>query len=150
MLICEGGKVKSTMLSGVLMAGGAAIIGLLGIGHFVLTFRGSKLLPRDRSVMEAMRRTSPVITTQTTIWNAWIGFNASHSMGAILFGLVYGYLAIARAEILFGSPFLQLVGLAMVGGFVALARRYWFITPLIGSSLALTFYVASIVAARLD
>lgn len=129
------------------MAASASILGLLGLAHLVLTFRGPKLLPRDRSVIEAMAGTAPVITKQTDYWRMWMGFNASHSMGAMLFGLVYGYLAIAHGEVLFQSPFLQGVGLAMVGGFTVLARRYWFITPFLGSALSLLLYVVSLVLA---
>lgn len=132
------------MNANVLMALSAAILGLLGMAHLVLTFRGPKLLPRDRSLREAMERVSPVITTQTTIWRCWMGFNASHSLGAMLFGLVYGYLALVHGEVLFGSTFLLVVGLAMVGGFVLLARLYWFVTPLAGASLSLLFYLASV------
>ncbi len=28
-----------------------------------------------------MQQVSPVITRQTTMWKAWVGFNASHSYG---------------------------------------------------------------------
>jgi hypothetical protein len=53
-----------------------------------------------------MSATAPVISRETTMWKAWIGFNASHSLGAILFGLVYGYLALAHPAFLFPIPFL--------------------------------------------
>ena len=118
----------------------ATIMGLLGIGHFVLTYFGPKLLPRDRSLQEAMQQVSPVITTQTTIWRAWLGFNVSHSMALLLFGLVYGYLAFAHSEFLFQSGYLQLVGLFVLVSFVVLAKLYWFISPLVGASLALVCY----------
>jgi hypothetical protein len=51
-----------------------------------------------------------------------VGFNASHSMGLILFALVFGYLALAHDQLLFQSPFLLVVGLAMLGGLVVSAR----------------------------
>ena len=35
-------------------------------------------------------------TKETTMWRCWVGFNASHSMGLILFGLAFGYLALAH------------------------------------------------------
>jgi hypothetical protein len=35
------------------------------------------------------------------MWKAWIGFNASHSFGLILFGTVYAYLALAHGSFLF-------------------------------------------------
>jgi hypothetical protein len=133
----------------LLVTAGVSIIGLLGFAHLLLTFFGPRLLPRDRTLVDAMRKTFPVLTTQTTIWKAWIGFNASHSMGAILFGLVYGYLALAPGALLFQSPFLQVVGFCMLAGFVVLAKLYWFATPLIGSSLALLLYVTGLAMARL-
>ena len=53
------------------------------------------------------------------------GLHASHSMGLILFGLVFGFLALAHSQALFRSPFLLVVGLAMLGGFVVLCRVYF-------------------------
>lgn len=135
------------MTANLLMAASAAIVGLLGLGHLILTFRGPKLLPRDPSLQVAMEQVAPVITKQTTIWKMWMGFNASHSMGVLLFGLVYGYMALVHGDLLFGSTFLLVVGLAMLSGFVVLARLYWFITPLAGACLSLILYVTSIALA---
>ncbi len=132
------------MNSEILMIISAAIIALLGFAHLLLTFWGPKLLPRDRTLKAAMEEVHPVITTQTTMWRAWVGFNASHSMGAMLFGFVYGYLAMAHGEILFQSLPLQVLGLVMLSGYLVLAKAYWFITPLAGISLSLICYVVSI------
>lgn len=131
----------------LLVTASAAIVGALGCGHLVLTFFGPKLLPRDRDLVAAMDRVSPVITRQTTIWRAWIGFNASHSLGAILYGLVYGYLATAHAELLFGSPFLLAVGGALLASYVVLAWRYWFLTPFVGTVVAFACFVAAVALA---
>jgi hypothetical protein len=78
------------------------------------------------------------------MWRAWVGFNASHSMGLILFGLVFGFLALAHDQLLFQSPFLLVVGLAMLGGYVVLSKVYWFSVPLTGVSISLACYLASI------
>lgn len=67
------------MTPNVLMAASAAIVGLLGLVHLVLTYRGPKLLPRDPAVREAMEGTHPVISRETTYWKAWVGFNARRS-----------------------------------------------------------------------
>ncbi|MGE0640792.1 MAG: hypothetical protein AB7G12_16425 [Thermoanaerobaculia bacterium] len=134
-------------LANLLMTASVSIIGLLGLAHLVLTFRGPKLLPRDPDLAEAMKRVSPVITSQTTIWRAWLGFNASHSFGAMLFGLVYGYLAIVHGELLFASTFLLAVGFVLLAGFLVLAKLYWFRTPLAGAALSLCLYVAAVVLA---
>lgn len=127
----------------------AIIVALLGAGHLVLTLWGPKLLPRDRDLRLAMERVHPVITTQTTIWRAWMGFNVSHSMGAIMFGFFYGYLAIAHPEVLFSSVPLQLFGLVTLVAYLVLARLYWFISPLLGIGVSLACYVLSLVLARL-
>jgi hypothetical protein len=68
-------------LSSLLVAGSAAIILLLGLAHLLYTFHGPKLLPRDRELQARMQEVSPVITRQTTMWKAWIGFNASPNFG---------------------------------------------------------------------
>jgi hypothetical protein len=126
----------------------ASIIFTLGVLHLIYTFWGPMLKPRDRALQLSMSRISPVITKETTMWRAWVGFNASHSMGAILFGLVFGFLALAHGQLLFQSTFLLVVGLAMLGSFVVLSKVYWFRTPLIGISISLACYVASIALSR--
>jgi hypothetical protein len=67
---------------------------------------------------------------------------------AILFGLIYGFLAIVHSELLFQSPFLLVVGLAMVSGFFALGKIYWFRIPFTGFGISLACYVTSIVVSR--
>jgi hypothetical protein len=88
------------------------------------------------------------MTNETTMWRCWVGFNASHSLGLILFGLVFGYLALAHGQLLFRSPFLLVVGLAMLGGVVVLCKVYFFSWPLRGVSIALACYVASVALSR--
>lgn len=127
-----------------LMTASALVIALLGSIHLLYTFRGNRLYPRDTHLERQMRVVSPVLTSQTTMWNAWIGFNASHSYGAIFFGLVYSYLALEHAELLFHSPYLLLVGIALLTGYLVLARRFWFAIPQVGIGLSTALYVAAI------
>lgn len=129
----------------VLMIASGAIMLLLGALHLLHTFRGPKLLPRDPGLVASMKEATLVITHETTVWKAWLGFNASHSMAAILFGLVYGYLAMGQPEVLFGSIYLQAVGFLMVAGWLVLGWLYWFRVPFIGICAALLCYVASLV-----
>jgi hypothetical protein len=128
-----------------LIAASAAIILLLGLIHLLYTFRGPKLHPRDAALATRMKEISPVLTRETTMWKAWVGFNASHSYGAILFGLVYGYLALAHSAFLFQSPFLLLVGLFFLAGYVFLGKIYWFSVPFRGIVLSTALYVAALV-----
>ena len=126
----------------ILIAASAAVIGTLGSLHLLYTYHGNKLDPRDPAVREAMQRTTPVITRQTSVWRATKGFNASHSLGIIAFALVYGYLALWRAEVLGGSLFLLALGMAVLLAYLALARRYFFSVPFRGVALACVLYAS--------
>ena len=123
----------------------ASIVFALGVVHLVYTFWGTKLTPRDPALQVTMSQISPVITKETTMWRCWVGFNASHSMGLLLFGLVFGFLAAAHSQLLFRSTFLLVVGLAMLGGLVVLSKLYFFSTSFIGVGISLACYVGSIV-----
>ena len=128
-----------------LVAASAAIILMLGLIHLLYTFRGPKLRPRDSALQARMQEVSPVLTRETTMWKAWIGFNASHSYGAILFGLVYGYLALVHGALLFQSPFLLLTGLVLLAGYVFLGKRYWFSIPYRCILLSAVLYLSALV-----
>jgi hypothetical protein len=132
----------------ILMVLSASIIFTLGVVHLVYTFSGPNLTPRDPALQVSMSQISPVITKETTMWRCWVGFNASHSMGLILFGLVFGFLALAHGQLLYQSPFLLVVGLAMLVGFVLLSKVYFFSAPLRGIGISLACYVASIALSR--
>ena len=84
------------------------------------------------------------------MWKAWVGFNASHGFGLILFGLIYGYLALSKSVFLFRSPFLLVTGFGMLSSLLVLARLYWFAIPFWGVFLALLCYLGSIAVSRLS
>src|ERR1700734_2793858 len=127
----------------------AGIALMFGVMHLFYTFRGPMLTPRDPALQVSMSQIAPVITNETTMWRCWVGFNASHSMGLILFGLVFGLLVLAHGQLLFQSPFLLVVGLAMLGGLVVLSKVYFFSVPLVGVSISLACYVVSIALSRI-
>jgi hypothetical protein len=79
---------------------------------------------------------------------AWVGFNASHSVGLIAFGAVYADLALAHGEVLFASPFLLALGLLVLLGYALLARAYFFRAPLRGMMQAVALYAMALAAAR--
>ena len=130
----------------LLIAASAAVVLLLGLLHLLYTFYGPKLAPRDPELRTRMQQVAPVITRQTTIWKAWVGFNASHSFGLILFGAVYGYLALAHGDFLFRSAFLVVLGLLLLAGYAVLAKRYFFRIPLQGVLLATLLYALGLIA----
>lgn len=137
-------------LAGALVFAAALVLLLLGLAHLLITLRGEKLHPRDPALRAAMQAGHPQLTRQTTLWQAWVGFNASHSLGAIVFGLVYGYLALGAPALLFGSRFLLAVGAGALGAYMLLGRRYWFSIPNRAILLALCLYGLGLVVGLID
>ena len=120
------------MLARSLVALSAAIVLALGIIHLVYTFRGPKLTPRDPAVEISMSATAPVISRETTMWKAWIGFNAAHSR--------------ASGNPVFQSGFLLVVGFLALGSYAVLAKAYWFSVPFTAVLAALACYAAGAAA----
>ena len=137
------------MASRLFMLLSAGVVLMLGIIHLVYTFSGTKLMPRDPSLQVSMSLTTPVITKETTMWRCWVGFNATHSIGLILFGLVFGYLALAQPRVVFESGFLLTTGMATLAALLVLCRMYFFNAPLLGISIASICYVISVALSRL-
>ncbi|MDO9359332.1 MAG: hypothetical protein Q7T70_10110 [Polaromonas sp.] len=124
----------------LLIAASATVFGVLGVLHLALTFYGPKFDPREAGLKDRMMATSPVISRQMTMWQAWIGFNASHSYGVILFGAVWGYLALLQPVFLFQSGFLLALGMLVLLAYGVVAKIYWFSTPFRGVMLAAVLY----------
>jgi len=134
------------MLASNLIAASAAITGLFGSIHLLYTFNGPKLHPRDRNVMLAMENTCPVITNETTVWRANVGFNATHSLGLMLFGAIYAYVALAHPAVFWQSTFLLAFGQAVLIAYLVLAKLYFFSVPFRGIALATALYIAGLIA----
>jgi len=135
------------MMPQIFVAASAAIALLLGFLHLAYMFFTRKLTPRDEELERNMRQALPRITSQTTMWKAWIGFNASHGLGIILFVAIYAYLSLFAWTLLIHSAFLVGLGHAFFVSYLLLAKLYWFRRPLIGVALAGSLYVLGIVIA---
>lgn len=135
------------MLGRTLIFSSASIVFILGSLHLYFTFFSHKFSPRDRDLEARLRTVSPVISAQTTYWRATVGFHASHSIGAIFFGALYGYLAVAHPAFLFHTHFIALLGLLLLLSKLTLARLYWFDVPLRGIGLATVLYIAGFAVA---
>lgn len=135
------------MSASLLVAAAALIVGVLGTLHLVYTFSGSRLHPRDESLIARMQEVSPRLTRETTIWRAGLGFHASHSLGAMLFAAVFASLALAPNAPLFGMPLVALIGAAYLLAMLVLARRFWFRIPFRGLAVATVLYLGGLVTA---
>jgi len=130
-----------------LFLAGAVPFIVLGLAHAVATPRtpaqAKGLSPRDPALREAMARDHVLLTRRTTLWLAWVGFNLSHSLGAVLFGAVI--LLIGRSPASFDAQAGVFLPLAVVvsATYLVLGARYWFRTPIVGISLASACFLAS-------
>lgn len=120
------------MIEQMLIILGASIFGVLGAIHLVFTFFTNKFDAYDQRVTEAMKSTSPVLTKETTMWDAWIGFNASHSLGAMLVAAFYVPLAVSHMNVIVDAKWFSLLPVVIGFSYLALAKRYWFKIPFWG------------------
>lgn len=120
---------------------------ILGIAHALatpLTPEESKgLSPRDPEYRQGMVEQTVLMTRRTNLWLTWVGFNLSHSLGAVLLGVVV--LLVGRSPATFTANWPAFVPLAIVvsGAYLAIALRYWFRTPMIGILISCVCFVSS-------
>ncbi|MDB5978131.1 MAG: hypothetical protein JWR07_4891 [Nevskia sp.] len=139
------------MLARNLILASSGIILTMGLLHLAYTFLTDKFSPHGDAALETrMQQVSPNISRDTTMWNAWVGFNASHSLGVICFGAVYGYLDLCHTALLLQDRFLTVFGGLFLLCYLILARRYWFSVPLAGILLALLLYLGGFAAAMVQ
>lgn len=117
------------------------IVFTLGSLHAWLTLKSEKFSPRDDELKARLQQVAPRISKQTTMWRAGQGFHLSHSAGAMLFALVYGYLAWCGWDFFMQAWFLRALGFAYLLLMWVLALKYWFRIPVIGLTVASSLYV---------
>jgi hypothetical protein len=123
-----------------LFLAGAVPFLVLGTAHALHTplRQGQRkgLSPRDEAIEGAMARTPLRLTSRTDLWLTWVGFNFSHSLGAVLFGAAV--VLVGRSSSVFEVnaavflPFASLVSLT----YLVLGFAYWFRTPIAGLLVA--------------
>ena len=119
---------------------------ILGAIHLLYTFYTDKFSVRDKHTEEMMKKTFPVLTRETTMWKAWVGFNASHSIGVIFFGIINLIFTISYFEVLKSSALLLLLMIFVSLFYLFLGFKYWFKIPKTGILIAtICFIIATIV-----
>ena len=127
----------------ILLIIGASIFGILGAVHLLYTFFTNKFEAHDSSVTEAMKGTSPILTKETSVWKAWVGFNASHSLGAMLVAAVYIPLTTTYFNIIQQSVWFSLLPVIVGLSYLVLAKKYWFRIPFIGVLISTVCFVGA-------
>jgi len=133
----------------ILLAIGGTIILVLGTLHGVLTLRDvakpRAFTPTDDAVRIAMQGTRLAFNPRANFWQAWLGFNLSHSLGIVLFGGGLLLLAWHHFPVFSASPLLQGVSVAVAAAYLAIALRFWFWGPALGAGLSLLCILAAVV-----
>jgi hypothetical protein len=120
---------------------------LLGAIHILYSVRDvwspKKLTPYDDSVRVSMQQSTLVLTRQTTMWRAWLGFNISHGIGVLFFGLIYT-LALSDFTLITKVTLLPYLAFAVSISYFVLSVRYWFHIPTIGSGIGAACFLVSL------
>ena len=130
-------------MSQYLLIAGGAIFSILGLLHIIYTVcdisRPRYLAPHDPAVIDYMASTGVRLARgRTNMWDAWLGFNISHGLGAVVFGLVcVGAGVFARTLDLPGAALLIPVLVGVI--YLLLALRFWFRVPAVGIGIATGF-----------
>ncbi|MBC3767138.1 LIC_13387 family protein [Neptunicella marina] len=127
----------------ILLIIGVSIFGVLGTVHLIYTFFTERFSPYDPAVAQAMESTSPQLTRETTMWRAWVGFNASHSLGTMLLAAIYIPLAVYHFELIQNSLWFSVLPVAVGIAYLVLAKKYWFKIPFIGVLISLVCFIGS-------
>ena len=128
---------------------GAVPFILLGAIHILYSLRDawtpSKLTPYDDAVRVSMEKSTLRLTRQTTMWRAWLGFNVSHGIGVLFFGLVFVILAVSAPALLSKVTLLPVLALIVSTSYLVLSLKYWFHIPAIGSGIGVACFLAALV-----
>jgi hypothetical protein len=124
---------------------GATIFLSLGIIHGVLTLRDLRdprtFTPPDKVLRQAMQESSIAIHPHTNLWQAWLGFNLSHSLGLMMFGGTFFAIGLFYFQVFAHSYWLQCCAIAIATAYLVMSIEFWFSKPTIAASIALTCFV---------
>jgi hypothetical protein len=134
-------------MTAVLLMIGGGIFAVLGFLHALYTFtdiqRPRRIVPDDPAVIAAMAASKVRIARGgTTMWKAWVGFNFSHSIGALLFAFICIMLGLLlQTHTLPRSALLFPIAMGII--YLVLAVNYWFRIPIAGVAAATLCFVAA-------
>ncbi len=132
-------------MSQILIIFASSIFLFLGGGHGILTlmdFKNPKsFTPRDPELRKAMQQSSIRLHPSINLWDAWMGFNLTHSLGIVLFGAAYLYVGVFEPIVFAQSLLLQSCAVIVSAIYLILSIKFFFSKPVIGSAIGLTCFV---------
>ena len=129
----------------LLLIAGASIFLLLGTVHGIFTFADliepRYFTPRDPGLLVAMQQSTIAFHPRINLWQAWMGFNLTHSLGLVMFGGAFLYIGIFHSPWFSQSVLLQACSILISAAYLVLSLKFFFSTPAIGSGISLGCFV---------
>jgi hypothetical protein len=101
------------------------------------------LSPSDPAVRDAMTRATLLLTRRLSLWQAWVGFNLSHSLGAVLFGAVVALIGRSPASFQSQAHVFLPLAVAVSACYLVIGLRYWFRKPITGIGISAGCFVVA-------
>jgi hypothetical protein len=130
-------------MSQYLLVAGGTIFSIFGLVHAVYAicdiYRPRHFAPFDLALIDQMASAGVRLARgRTNMWDAWLGFNISHGLGAVIFGLVCIAAGVFARPL--ALPRVTLLIPVLVGIiYLLLALRFWFRTPTVGIAIGTAF-----------
>ena len=125
----------------------SSIFLVMGALHGALTLRDLQnpraFTPRDPALRQAMQQSSIRLHPSINLWKAWLGFNLSHSLGIVLFGVALLFVGLFEPGAFAASLLIQGVAVAVSAIYLALSLAFFFSRPVIGSTLGLACFLVA-------
>ena len=129
----------------LLLIVGSSIFVVLGTAHGVLTLRDlgapRSFTPRDAALRTAMQQSTVALHPKINLWQAWMGFNLSHSLGVVMFGAAFLYAGMFHSSVFSHSSLLQGCAILVSAAYLVLSLKFWFSRPAIGSGISLACFI---------
>jgi len=124
---------------------GSSISVLLGAIHGVLTLMDlgnpRSFTPVDAALRLAMQRSAIALHPRINLWQAWLGFNLSHSLGLLMFGGAFLYIGIRHSSLFAQSVPLQGCAILISAAYLVMSLQFWYSRPAIGWGIATACFV---------
>ena len=124
---------------------GSSISVLLGAIHGVLTLTDlghpRSFTPVDATLRLAMQQSSIALHPRINLWQAWLGFNLSHSLGLLMFGGAFLYIGIRHSSLFAQSVPLQGCAILISAAYLVMSLQFWYSRPAIGWGIATACFV---------
>jgi len=129
----------------LLIVVGSSIFVLLGGAHGVLTLRDlnnpRSFTPRDPELRAAMQKSAIAFHPKVNLWQAWLGFNLTHSLGIVMFGGAFLYVGIFHSLLFSQSPLLQGCSIFVSAAYLVISLNFFFSKPAIGSGISMGCFI---------